>query len=69
MLTRLTDRVEKGQDGETVKTKRWGLWGTMSEIEKRGKKFVIVSRGKAGKEYDSLDEAELGLKALYYRKG
>ena len=70
MLTRLTDRVEKGPDDQNIKIRRWGLWGTMSEIEKRGKKqYVIVTRGKVKAEFESLEEAELKLRELSYKKG
>ena len=37
-LTRLTDRIEpEGPDGGEVVIRRYGMWGTSSEIEVRGK--------------------------------
>jgi len=56
MLTRLSDRIEAGPDGET-RIIRYGLWGVSAEIEKRGRKFVVI-QGKKETPYKTLEEAE-----------
>ena len=46
MLTRLTDRMEKDSAGKDVKIIRYGMWGVNAEIERRGRKFVVIRHGK-----------------------
>ena len=61
MLTRLTDRYDVDKNGKEIRIIRYGKWGTTSEIEKRGRKYVIVHKNGKGKEYKSLEEAEINL--------
>ena len=65
MLNRLSDRIEAGPDGETI-IKRYGLWGVSAEIEKRGRKFVVI-QGKKEVKYKTLAEAENHLLLLLNR--
>ncbi len=65
MLTRLTDRYEPGEKGE-IRIIRYGLWGTTLEIEKIGRKYWIVKGKKKMSSYETLEEAEVELKALTY---
>ncbi len=64
MLTRLADRMEKDSNGKEVKIIRYGMWGVYAEIERRGRKFVVIRRGKKNEEFQTLEEAELFMKAL-----
>ena len=66
MLTRLTDRIDATDDGEVV-VRRYGMWGTTSEIEVRGKKFFVVHSNKKEKEFKRLCDAEDYLKERLYR--
>lgn len=61
MLTRLSDRYEVGQDGQKLRIIRYGMWGSTSEIEKRGKKYVIVHKNGKERVCKSLEEAEVYL--------
>lgn len=61
MLTRLADRYEDGPDGQRIRIIRYGKWGTTSEIEKRGRKYVIVHKNGKEKKCKSLEEAEVYL--------
>jgi len=65
MLTRLTDRIEALPDDEGEQViKRYGMWGTTAEIEKRGRVwFVIYPDGNIDK-FKTLTEAEGCLKEL-----
>lgn len=58
--TRLTDRIEsEGPDGGEVVVRRYGMWGTSSEIEVRGKnKYFVVHPNKKEKNFRTLAEAE-----------
>ena len=58
MLTRLTDRIEEGPDGKEVKVIRYGMWGTNAEIERHGRKFVVIRKGKKPEIFKTLEEAE-----------
>lgn len=69
MLTRLSDRVEKGKDGKPVKVIRYGMWGTNAEIERHGRKFVIVRKGKKLESFGTLEEAEKFMTTLIGRRG
>lgn len=64
MLSRLTDRFEEGPDGEKIKIVRYGLWGTTSEIERRGRKWFVVHPNKKEKQFKSREEAELYLEEV-----
>ena len=64
MLTRLTDRMEKDSAGKDVKIIRYGMWGVNAEIERRGRKFVVIRQGKKNEEFKTREEAELFMKAL-----
>ena len=64
MLTRLSDRVEVNAEGKSRKIHRYGLWGTSSEIESRGKKWVVVHPNKKEKEFHYREEAEHYLEDL-----
>ena len=59
-LSRLTDRIEDGPDG-TIKIKRYGMWGTMTEIEVRGRKYFVVHPNKKEKEFKRLIDAQIYL--------
>lgn len=64
-LTRLSDRIDKNEAGEETIIKRYGMWGTMSEIEKRGSYyFVIDSNKKEVEKFKRLVDAESFLKEL-----
>jgi len=67
MLTRLTDRIEEGTDGKQAKVVRYGMWGTTSEIERRGRKWFVVHPNKKEKQFKNRAEAELYLQE--YMKG
>lgn len=62
MLTRLTDRFDQTPDGEK-KVIRYGMCGTSDEIERHGKKYIVVHSDKRKKDlsFDRLYEAELYL--------
>lgn len=62
MVTRLTDRIEEGPNGKPIRIKRYGVWGTTSEVESRKRKWVVVHPNKKEKEFEYLEEA---LKYLY----
>ncbi len=64
MLTRLSDRIETEPDGGEVIIKRYGMWGTMSEIENREKSYFVVHPNKKEKKFNTLAEAEKYLKEL-----
>ena len=64
MLTRLTDRIEEDQDGTPVKVIRYGMWGTNAEIERKGRKFIVVRKGKKPEEFNTREEAEQFMKTL-----
>ena len=63
MLTRLQNRIDSGPDGEEVII-RYGMWGRSAEIERHGKKFHVVLKGKKLQEFRTLEEAEELLKTL-----
>ena len=67
MLLRLTDRFEEMEDGKELKIIRYGMWGTTSEIERRGRKWFVVHPNKKEKQFKNLAEAEIYLKE--YMKG
>jgi hypothetical protein len=62
VVTRLTDRIEEGPNGKPIRIKRYGVWGTTSEVESRKRKWVVVHPNKKEKEFKYLEEA---LKYLY----
>ena len=64
MLTRLTDRIEEGPDGKQVKVIRYGMWGANAEIERHGRKFVVIRKGKKPEEFKTREEAEQFMKTL-----
>ena len=69
MLTRLTDRFEEKEDGKKRRILRYGVWGTSSEIEGRGrKKWIVIHKNKQEKEFTSLEEAGAYLEE-YVRRG
>jgi len=49
MLTRLSDRFDQTPDGEK-KVVRYGMWGTSDEIERHGKKYIVVHSDKRKKD-------------------
>lgn len=57
MVTRLTDRIEEGRNGKKIRIKRYGVWGTTSEVESRRRKWVVVHPNKKEKEFKYLEEA------------
>ena len=57
MVTRLTDRIEEGPNGKPIRIKRYGVWGTTSEVESRKRKWVVVHPNKKEKEFEYLEEA------------
>ena len=63
MLTRLADRIESGSNGEEIII-RYGMWGTTAEIERHGRKFRVIHKGKKLNEFDTLQEASVLLSAL-----
>ena len=67
MLTRLTDKIESGPDGEEVII-RYGMWGTTAEIERRNGKFFVVHKNKRKETFDRLHDAELYLKEVFVWK-
>ena len=69
MLTRLADRVEKCKDGKPVKVIRYGMWGTNAEIERHGRKFVVVRNGKEKESFITMEEAEQFMTTLIGRRG
>lgn len=58
MLTRLTDRIDIAADGSETLIVRYGMWGTMSEIERRGRKWFVVHPNKKEKQFKNRTEAE-----------
>jgi hypothetical protein len=56
--------MEKDSEGKDVKIIRYGMWGVTAEIERRGRKFVVIRRGKKNEDFKTLEEAELFLRAL-----
>ena len=62
MVSRLQDRIEEGPNGKPIRIKRYGVWGTTSEVESRKRKWVVVHPNKKEKEFKYLEEA---LKYLY----
>ena len=62
MLTRLTDRIDVDPDGGEMVVKRYGMWGTTTEIEVRKRKYVMVFPNKKEKTFKRLIDAELYLK-------
>ena len=68
MLTRLTDRIEEGPDGKEVKVVRYGMWGTNAEIERHGRKFNVIRKGKKLESFRILEEAEQYMITLIGRR-
>lgn len=66
MLSRLTDRFEDGPDGKKIKIVRYGMCGTSTEIERRGRKWFVVHPNRKEKEFKRRIDAELYLKELVY---
>ena len=66
MLTRLADRIEKDPKGKDVKIIRYGMWGVNAEIERRGRKYVVIRHGKKNVEFRTREEAEEFLKIFLY---
>lgn len=68
-LTRLQDRIEKNTTGGEEETviKRYGMWGTNVEIEKRGRYWFAVHPDKKELKFNTRDEAEIYLKGLIGR--
>ena len=64
MLTRLTDRYEKSDDGKEIRIKRYGLWGMTSEIENRKSKWFVVHKNKQEKQFKTRGEAEAYLEEM-----
>lgn len=62
MLSRLTDRVETDSDGNDIKIIRYGMWGTSSEIERRGREWFVVHPNKKEKKFKNRTEAEYYLR-------
>ena len=67
MLTRLSDRIETGPDGGEVIIKRYGMWGTMSEIEKRGRNWFVVHPNEKEEKFKTMADAEVYLKGVVNR--
>lgn len=57
MVTRLTDRIEEGPEGKKIRIKRYGVWGTTSEVESRKRRWVVVHPNKKEKKFKYLEEA------------
>lgn len=64
MLTRLTDRIEKDQDGNDVRIIRYGMWARIAEIEKHKRKYLIVCKGKTLQTFNTLEEASIYLEQM-----
>ena len=62
LLTRLSDRVDTDPDGGQLVVRRYGMWGTNTEIEIRKRKVVMVFSNKKEKTFKRLVDAELFLK-------
>ena len=67
MLTRLSDRIETEPDGGEVIIKRYGMWGTMSEIEKRGQNWFVVHPNMMEEKFKRRADAEEYLKGVVNR--
>ena len=67
MLTRLQDRTDTDKDGKEIKIVRYGMWGTGSEIERRGRKWFVVHPNKKEKQFKNRTEAEQYLKESIWR--
>lgn len=67
MLTRLSDRIETGPDGGEVIIKRYGMWGTVSEIEKRGRNWFVVHPNEKEEKFKTMADAEVYLKEVVDR--
>lgn len=66
MLTRLTDRIEMAADGNgTVKIIRYGMWGITAEIERHGRKFVVINGKHKPEEFRRLVDAEEYMRELF----
>lgn len=71
-LTRLTDRIKTDEtgtnvvdkNGNEVKIKRFGMWGTTAEVEIDGKKVEVVQRNGSRKRFKTKAEAEVFMKTL-----
>jgi len=59
-LNRLSDTFEDGPDGK-VRIIRYGMWGTSTEIEVRGRKYFVVHPNKKKKEFKRLIDAQIYL--------
>ena len=62
-LSRLADRFEDGPKGK-IRIKRYGMWGTGSEIEVRERKYYVVHPNKKEKEFQSLVDAQIYLNSF-----
>ena len=67
-LNRLSDRFEEGPDGK-IRIKRYGMWGTGTEIEGRGKKYYVVHPNRKEKEFEKLIDAQIYLDEFVSGKG
>jgi len=59
-LNKLTDRFEDGPDGP-IRIKRYGMWGTSSEVEVRGRKYFVVHPNRKEKQFKRLIDAQIYL--------
>lgn len=66
LINRLTDRYEEGSDGKQLRILRYGMWGTSIEIERRGRKWLVVHPNRKEKEFKRRIDAELYLKQMIY---
>lgn len=67
MLTRLQDRTDTDKNGKEIKIVRYGMWGTGSEIERRGRMWFVVHPNKKEKQFKNRTEAEQFLKESIWR--
>ena len=63
-LTRLTDPIEQDEEGNDIVTRRFGMWGTMAEIEICKKRVEVVHPDGKRKHFKTKEEAEVYMKTL-----
>ena len=65
-LSRLTDRIDVDDDGEHI-VKRYGMWGTMVEVESCERKYTVVYPDGKKEKHRTLEECRQTLEALCRR--
>ena len=71
-LTRLSDRIKTDEtganvvdkNGNEVKIKRFGMWGTTAEVEIDGRKVEVIHHDGSRKRFKTKTEAEVYMKTL-----